>query len=163
MSKVKDEVGNRYGRLVVIERAGSDKWGSVLWRCKCNCGNVVVARGNHLRSGDTRSCGCLCRERTAERNLKHGLSWHPLYNTWRKMKQRCYNPNASKFKHYGGRGIAVCAAWINDAEAFIIWALGNGWKPGYQIHRIDNDGDYSSDNCIFLSAGEHAKLHRGTK
>lgn len=179
MSKVKDEVGNRYGRLLVVERS-PNKGKKACWRCKCICGNMITASGDDLRRGDTRSCGCLRREKSAERmaklgraskgkqhGLKHGFAVrgdvHPLYRVFKNMKQRCHNPNAHNFKHYGARGIAVCAAWLNDAEAFVTWALANGWKQGMQIHRINNDGDYSSDNCIFLSAGEHAKLHRGTK
>lgn len=58
MSRVKDETGKRYGRLVVIERAGSTSNGIALWKCKCDCGNEVVVQGAHLRSGHTVSCGC---------------------------------------------------------------------------------------------------------
>jgi len=60
--KVKNETGNRYGRLIVTKEAGRARWGNVLWRCVCDCGNMVVIRGSSLRSGNTKSCGCLRQE-----------------------------------------------------------------------------------------------------
>lgn len=60
--KAVNEVGNRYGRLVVIERAGSTPKGYVTWLCKCDCGNEKVVRGDCLRHGQTKSCGCYRKE-----------------------------------------------------------------------------------------------------
>ena len=54
-----NEIGNRHGRLVVIERAGSTRDGLAAWRCQCDCGNETIVSGHHLRRGNTRSCGCL--------------------------------------------------------------------------------------------------------
>ena len=58
-AKVIDETGNQYGLLTVIERAGSNKTGQALWKCKCKCGNETIIEGTRLRYGDTKSCGCL--------------------------------------------------------------------------------------------------------
>jgi len=74
---------------------------------------------------------------------------HPLYNTWRSMKTRCFNPNNKAYKYYGGRGITVCQEWL-DYNTFEVWALANGWEKGITIDRIDNDGDYESNNCQFI-------------
>ena len=69
---LKDEIGNVYGYLTVIERAPNNKDGRAMWRCKCRCGNEVIVLGKHLRSGNTKSCGCYQRERATESNLNRG-------------------------------------------------------------------------------------------
>lgn len=69
MSAVKDEIGNVYGYLTVIERAPSNKDGRAMWKCKCKCGNEVIVLGKRLRSGNTKSCGCYQRERAAQSNM----------------------------------------------------------------------------------------------
>ena len=69
MSKLKDETGNTYGYLTVIERAENDKDGRAQWRCKCKCGNEVTVLGKRLRNGNTKSCGCYQRERAAQSNM----------------------------------------------------------------------------------------------
>lgn len=62
----KNETGNRYGKLTVLERAGT-KYGSVCWLCRCDCGKETIVRGSALRTGNTRSCGCLHRESLLQR------------------------------------------------------------------------------------------------
>lgn len=66
MNKLIDETGNRHNKLVVIEYAGSNRWGNTTWLCQCDCGNQVIVRGSNLRRGDTKSCGCLHAERIRE-------------------------------------------------------------------------------------------------
>lgn len=72
MGKVIDEIGNTYGYLTVLERAPNSKEGRAMWKCRCKCGNELVVLGKHLRSGNTKSCGCYQRERATESNLKRG-------------------------------------------------------------------------------------------
>jgi hypothetical protein len=67
--------------------------------------------------------------------IKHGLSKHPLYRVWIKIKDRLYNPNHEAYNNYGGNGVTMCEEWKNDATKFIKWALDNGWKPGMQIDK----------------------------
>ena len=66
---LKNEIGNTYGYLTVIERAENTKEGRAMWKCKCKCGNETVVLGKHLRSGNTKSCGCYQRERAAQANM----------------------------------------------------------------------------------------------
>lgn len=66
---VKNEIGNTYGYLTVISRAENNKEGRARWLCKCKCGNEVIVLGKHLRSGNTKSCGCYQKERAIESNI----------------------------------------------------------------------------------------------
>lgn len=87
------------------------------------------------------------------------VSYSRIYNVWRMMRQRCYNPNATRYKNYGGRGIGVCEEWKNSSQAFILWALDNGYQEGLQIDRIDTDKDYSPENCVWVTIQQNLK-HR---
>lgn len=78
------------------------------------------------------------------------------------MKQRCTNKKHPKYYRYGGRGIKVCAEWMN-IEEFCAWALKNGWKQGLSIDRIDNNGNYCPENCRWISISENSRKKRTTK
>lgn len=73
-------------------------------------------------------------------------SYHPLYNAYVCMKQRCFNPNNPSYKHYGGRGISVCQSWRDDFDNFLA-DMGPRPSPRHSIDRIDNDGNYEPGNC----------------
>ena len=94
----------------------------------------------------------------------HGLSHEPLFNVLSKMHYRCENENHSQYKDYGGRGITVCDEWsMDNAEAFISWALEHGYKKGLEIDRIDNSKGYSPDNCHFVTRKENCRNRRSNK
>lgn len=88
-----------------------------------------------------------------------------LYRMWGRMKERCSNPKKDGYHRYGGRGIKVCPEWLNNFIAFKKWALTHGYQKGLQIDRRNNDGNYSPQNCWFLTGAEntqnqgHAKLN----
>lgn len=148
----KDITGQRFGRLVVVERAEQNQGRKAMWECVCDCGKQTVVRGTNLNSGHTTSCGCLSDERIAKLNFSHGKRRTRLYRIWSSMKTRCYNPKDEHYARYGGRGITVCDAWRNDFQAFYDWAIANGYDENAAygkctIDRIDNDKGYYPDNC----------------
>lgn len=126
MEKATQILGNRYGRLTVIERAGSDAQRCALWRCRCDCGNEIITRGSSLRAGVTKSCGCFNKEASGERvrkiSYRHGDFGKRLYRVWAAMLRRCQNPKDKFYRRYGGRGICVCEEW-HDYVVFREWAL----------------------------------------
>jgi hypothetical protein len=85
----------------------------------------------------------------------------PLYNTWESMLQRCYNPKYSQFAAYGGRGIKVCRQWRHDYNRF---AKDMGVRPpGMTLDRIDNDKDYTPENCRWATHKQQQRNHRRTR
>lgn len=157
-SREKSIVNKVFGRLTAIKRVEDYYMPSgkkqIMYLCICECGNEVVLSKDYITgNSEIKSCGCWAKERIKERvydlsgNPTHGLSHHPIYNSWCNMKQRCYNPNNHRYRYYGARGITICDEWLNDFTAFYIWSINNGWEEGLSIDRIDNDKGYSPDNC----------------
>lgn len=95
--------------------------------------------------------------------MRNPLTEHTLYSTIHNMKTRCYYKGHESYKYYGGRGITVCDLWLDTPQAFIVWGIMNGWKPGLEIDRIDNDGPYSPDNCRFVTHRENVMNSRASK
>lgn len=154
-----DLVGQKFGRLTVIEFCGI-KNRKARWKCVCDCGLAVIAESGNLRSGNTKSCGCLRREtarETGKSNATHGDSHNNrtrLYSIWCGMRQRCSRKNHHAYNLYGGKGVCVCDEW-NDFDEFKSWALSHGYADDLSIDRVDHNGNYEPGNCRWITLSEN--------
>ena len=170
MKKI-DMIGQKFGRHTVLSDTGKKCGYSTIWLCRCVCGQLAEVRGDHLRSGRTKSCGCLQKE-IAKEIVKKVMTIHGdtkegrrarLYKIWDDMKSRCYNPNSANYKRYGGKGIKICNEWKNNYLAFKTWALANGYRDDLTIDRIDNNKSYYPKNCRWVLLSENLKNRKFKK
>lgn len=162
MKRVVDLTAKVFARLTVISEAGRDKHRKVLWLCECCCGNKLITQGSALKSGNTKSCGCLHREKMIDALTTHGLRKHPLYIVWGGMKTRCYNRDYHQYADYGGRGITICDKWKDSFEDFYNDLIGH-YVSGMQLDRIDNDGNYEPSNVRWVTQQQNGMNRRGSK
>ena len=156
MGKFIELTGQRFGRLVVIGRSRETRTQGVYWDCICDCGTKKVIIGSSLRGGVTKSCGCI----VVENCTAHGLNKLPEASIYRGMKRRCLNPSSHGFKYYGGRGIKICDRWLGP-EGLKHFILDMGPRPvGYEIDRINNNGDYEPENCRWVTPSENGRNKR---
>ena len=159
--KLNDLTGKRYGKLVVLRRFGEDRNKKVLWECACDCGVSKNQRGNDLESLKVSSCGCEQYGVGERANAyKHGMSQSKIRWVWSAMKDRCTNPSNASYSRYGGRGIQVDKAW-HKFEDF----LEDMGEPerGMSINRVNNDGNYCKENCVWSSMLEQCENRRNTR
>lgn len=158
--------GEKFGRLTVIDEAGSDKHKKKLWLCICECGNQITVIGSSLLCGNTKSCGCLRKEITAERYTTHGHSKGrtitPEFSCWSAMIKRCTNKNVKQYSDYGGRGITVCEQWLDNFQNFYD-DMGDKPSLDYTIDRINVNGNYEPSNCRWATVNEQSWNKRTSK
>jgi hypothetical protein len=154
MGTLVDLTGERFGRLEAIRVVGIDKRGEKIWECYCECGSFHNVLSSNLRTGHTKSCGCLDREKFSERTTKHGMYGTRTYKIYQNLLQRCYNEKSTFYTNYGARGIKVCKRW----ESFDNFLADMGEVPdGYQLDRINNDGDYEPGNVRWATPKDNAR------
>ncbi len=163
MSRLIDLTGQKFERLIVVKYAGKKQSGAALWLCVCDCGKERVICSYSLRSGNTKSCGCLQKEIVSAYQMKHGHSTRThgiskVYGTWRRMIQRCNNFEHPYYVNYGKRGITICERWM-DFENFLE-DMGEPPTQEHSIDRIDNDGNYCKSNCRWATKKEQARNTR---
>jgi hypothetical protein len=159
-------IGKRFGRLVIIEKI-INKSGPKIYKCRCDCGKEINVRLTSLKTGNSKSCGCLRRDSLLIANTKHGFSKigqiKGEYRSYYAMKNRCYNPDAVGYNQYGGIGIKVCERWLESFNNFI---EDMGLKPS-PLHTLDRypdvNGNYEPGNCRWATKKEQGNNRRNTK
>lgn len=161
--KLRLSVGDRFGRLEVIEYAGLIHT-HACWRVRCDCGAVRELPGSRILRGKVRSCGCLRVEVSRSRQIRHGHnrrdSCSPEYHVWYNMKTRCLNTENHAYPRYGGRGIKVCDKWMSF-QGFLD-DMGPRPDKSFTLERLDNDLGYNRDNCAWATKSQQTKNRKCT-
>ena len=156
------QTGETNNRLIAIRYVGKMKNNQARWLFLCECGvekDIIVY---HVKTGATKSCGCLLREimRGQHWNKQHGYFGTRTYRSWNSMKSRCENPKATAYERYGGAGIKVCRRW----QKFENFLEDMGERPdGKTLDRINNLKGYSKENCRWATIKEQQNNRKNVK
>lgn len=164
-------VGDRFLRWVVLSEAPPKVYTRSVhrrWFCRCDCGTERSVPEAALIKLESNSCGCYKAEKIAAEGVAGGkkFSIHgesglysrvtPEYRNWRAMKTRCLNPKSDSYSYYGAKGIKICARWEKDYTAFLE-DMGRRPSPSHSIERLDVNGDYGPDNCVWADKKTQAR------
>jgi len=147
--KVIEELGMLYPETGNLTR----KYRYALYECG-TCGKHHKNKVSRVKINNFKECNSCMR-------TKHGFSRERLYTTWTNMKGRCYTPSDKSYVNYGGRGIMVCAEWL-EFSLFRTWALSNGYTDTLTIERKKTEDDYTPDNCIWIPMAKQAQNKRNS-
>ena len=154
-------LNKKFGKLLVLETAGSDNHKNGLYKCKCDCGKIVILTRGQITKSKTKSCGCVWKQLNKEKGTTHGMHGTSIYSIWLGIKYRCYNKKHKRYKDYGGRGITVCVEWLESFENFY---KDVGDRPkGMSLDRKDNNKGYSKENCKWSTTKEQNNNKRDRK
>lgn len=151
---VKNMIGARFEKLLVVARAENKADGTAVWVCRCDCGEVREIPGTSLRAGRNKSCGCSSPRFTSDRIKTHGQSKTRTYRIWQGMRNRCSEAARGKSRSlYFEKGVRVCERW-EDFECFLS-DMGHA-PPGASIDRINSSGNYEPGNCRWATSQDQA-------
>lgn len=158
-----DIAGQRFGRLIALCKVTQPEGSPCRvekWECRCDCGNISTPSFYKLVNGKAKSCGCMKTESIIARSTRHNAAKRRLksrlYTIWMNMRQRCGNPKSPRFKDYGGKGVSVCQLWRDNFLSFQEWALSNGYSDKLTIDRKNPNGDYTPENCRWITLEENS-------
>lgn len=157
-----DLTGQRFGKLTV-QSQGPNTGKFLRWYCLCDCGNKSLVYASSLRTGNTKSCGCIRNALRGSFQRTHGEgNGSKEYRAWLGMKARCYRTTETKYRIYGGRGITVCDRWLKSYEHFLA-DVGRSPTKQHSLDRKDTNGNYEPGNCKWSTAREQMNNVRYNK
>ena len=152
MVELNNLIGKVFGKWTVLRVDSGRKNKYIYWTCRCSCGTEKSIAGYSLTRGRSSSC----------RSCSHGThrSTHtPEFSTWTGIKSRCLYPSAKGYSNYGGRGITICDEWKDSFEKFRE-DMGPRPSPKHSIDRIDVNGNYTKENCRWVTRETQARNTR---
>lgn len=163
MSKETDprvHVGEIHGIYTIVDVLDEkNKSGYWVYKCVCNeCGRVRFSKYAHVAAPSQIATKCRHR-RSIEKDVVSYYSWNNkrLEKIYKGMLDRCYNDKDKSYKWYGGKGIKVYQAWIDNPGLFEEWAINNGYSNKLTIDRINEDKDYCPENCQWIPLIENSR------
>lgn len=145
------DIGQRFGRVTIVQRLGTTETGNALWLCACDCGLLTKLISRALTSKNP-SCGC----------ARHWMHKTPEYEAWCAMRDRCYNKKNAGYHLYGARGIEVDPRWINNFKLFY-QDMGRRPSKNHSLDRENNNAGYFYGNCRWATPKEQGENRRTTK
>lgn len=159
-----DLTGQRFGRWTVIEQAEPGEGFSTRWLCECDCGRRRTVSSQLLRSGRSRSCGCLRDEMMMQGgpNGSKTDSITRLKKIWFSICRACEDKHNPRYAKFGAKGIKMCKEWRSNYHKFANWSFANGYRADTFLLRFDKDQDYAPWNCHWTDEMNKGQGRKGS-